>query len=125
MANQSTLDKLREMRMSVAAAAYQDQDTMRGVESMSFDERLAQIVDAEWDSRRSNKRVRLLRQAQLSCPDANVADIVYDADRGLDRSEMIELSNCTWITERRNVVLVGASGAGNYAGSPVMLGSGP
>ena len=112
MANQSTLDKLRGMRLSVAAAAYQDQDAMRGVEAMSFDERLAQIVDAEWDSRRSNKRVRLLRQAQLPCPDANVADIVYDADRGLDRSEMLELSNCTWVTERRNVVLVGASGAG-------------
>lgn len=97
MANQSTLDKLRGMRLSVAAAAYQDQDAMRGVEAMTFDERLAQIVDAEWDSRRSNKRVRLLRQAQLSCSDANVADIVYDADRGLDRSEMLELSNCTWV----------------------------
>jgi DNA replication protein DnaC len=87
-------------------------DIMERASNAGFDERLAQIVDAEWDSRRSNKRVRLLRQAQLSCPDANVADIVYDADRGLDRSEMIELSNCTWVTERRNVVLVGASGAG-------------
>jgi len=40
---------------------------------------------------------------------ANVADIVYVADRGLDRFEMLELSNCAWVTERRNVVLIGAS----------------
>lgn len=122
MASQSTLDKLREMRMSVAAAAYQDQDSMRGVEGMSFDERLAQIVDAEWDSRRANRRMRLLRQAQLPYPDASVADIIYDPDRGIDRSEMLELSNCTWVTDRRNVVFVGASGSGkSWMGSALSV----
>lgn len=66
MANQSTIDRLCGMRLSLMAHAYADQDAMPGVDGMSFDERLAQIVDAEWDGRRTNKRARLLRQAQLA-----------------------------------------------------------
>ena len=79
---------------------------------MGFDERLAMIVDAEWDARRTNKRLRYLRQAGFPDPEANVADIRYDDDRRLDRAQMLELSNCTWVAGRKNVVITGASGAG-------------
>ena len=112
MANQSTMDRLCGMRLSLMAHAYADQDAMPGVDGMSFDERLAQIVDAEWDGRRTNKRARLLRQAQLACPEARVADVRWDPDRKLDRSQVMELSNCTWVTDRRNVVITGATGPG-------------
>lgn len=111
-ASQSTMDKLYSMRMSVMAQAYRDQEESPGVADMTFDERLAMIVDAEWDARRVNKRTRLLRQAGFSDPEANVADIRYDADRRLDRGKMAELSNCGWIRDHRNVVITGASGAG-------------
>jgi len=70
------------------------------------------IVDAEWDARRANKRTRLLRGARFPAPDANVDDVRYDADRKLDRGRIMELSNCGWIKDRRNVVITGASGAG-------------
>lgn len=112
MANQSTIDRLCSMRLSVMAHAYADQDGMPGVQEMSFDERLAQVVDAEWDSRRTNKRARLLRQARLSCPEARVADVRWDPDRKLDRALIMELSNCSWVVDRRNVVITGATGSG-------------
>ncbi len=112
MANQSTIDRLCGMRLSLMAHAYANQDAAPGVDGMSFDERLAQIVDAEWDGRRTNKRARLLRQAQLACPEARVADVRWDPDRRLDRSQIMELSNCTWVTDRRNVVITGATGSG-------------
>lgn len=70
------------------------------------------IVDAEWDSRRINKRTRLLRQAAFSDPEANVIDIRYDADRKLDKVKIAELANCEWVKAHRNVVITGASGAG-------------
>ena len=65
-ASQTTMDKLYGMRLSVMAQAYRDQEEMLGVADMTFDERFAMIVDAEWDSRRINKRTRLLRQAAFS-----------------------------------------------------------
>ena len=111
-ASQSTMDKLYSMRLSVMAQAYRDQEESPGVADMTFDERFAMIVDAEWDARRVNKRTRLLRQAGFSDPEANVADIRYDADRKLDKAKMVELSNCEWVRNHRNVLVTGASGAG-------------
>lgn len=112
MALQTTMDKLIGMRLSMMARAYADQDTMAGVHEMTFEERFAQLVDAEWDSRRTNKRARLLRQATLSCPEARVGDIKWYADRRLDRAFVMELSNCTWVTDRKNLVITGATGSG-------------
>ena len=112
MASQSTMDKLYGMRLSVMAQAYRDQEESPGAADMTFDERFAMVVDAEWDARRANKRTRLLRQAAFAEPEANVADVRYDADRKLDRAKIAELSNCEWIKNHRNVLVTGASGAG-------------
>ena len=112
MAMEQTIDKLYEMRMTTMARAYREQREAPGIDELSFDERLAMIVDAEWDSRRANKRQRLLRQANFSAPDASVLDVRYDIDRKLDRNQITELANCTWIKERRNLIITGATGSG-------------
>ena len=65
-AMQSTMDKLFEMRMTAMARAYRDVEDAPGAADMDFDELLAMIVDAEWDARRVNRRMRLLRQASFS-----------------------------------------------------------
>lgn len=112
MSNATTMDRLCSMRLSRMAAAYRDQDGDPGVAGMSFDERLALMVDAEWDARRGNKRARLLAQARLAFPDARLSDVRYDPDRRLDRSRMAELAGCTWVGAHTNVVLTGATGSG-------------
>ena len=62
-----TLRKMRDMRMAGMADAYSEQMADRLVyDQMPFDDRLAMLVDAEWDARRANKRTRLLRQAAVS-----------------------------------------------------------
>lgn len=111
-ASQSTMDKLYSMKMSVMAQAYRDQEEASGVAQMTFDERFAMIVDAEWDARRANKRTRLLRQAGFSEPEANVSDVLYYEDRKLDKVKITELSNCEWVRNHRNLVITGASGSG-------------
>ena len=111
-ATQSTIDKLYEMRMTTMARAYRDQEDALGIAEMDFDERLAMLVDAEWDTRRTNKRIRLLRQAAFCTPEANIADVRYDPDRKLNRDKIVELSGCDWIRKARNVILTGATGSG-------------
>lgn len=112
MANQATTDKLYSLRLSIMAQAYRDQKETPGMADMTFDERFAMLVDAEWDARRNNKRARLLRQANFSDPQANILDIRYDSDRKLDKSKMLELSNCEWIRNHKNLIFTGASGSG-------------
>ena len=112
MSMEESMNKLHELRLSAMARAYRDQDDAPGIADMTFDERFSMLVDAEWDSRRANKRTRLLRGAGFAEPDANMADVRYDPDRKLDRTQMLELSNCKWVRHKRNIVLTGASGAG-------------
>lgn len=93
MTKESTMGRLHQMRMSVMARTCREQEEAPGVEEMTFDERFAMLVDAKWDSRRSNKRVRILRAAGLAEPGANVMDVRYDVDRKLDKRQIRELGN--------------------------------
>ena len=112
MASETTLNKLFEMKLSSFARAYRDQEEDSAYLSMDFDERFSLLVDAEWDSRRINKRTRLLRSANFSVREANICDIHYDADRKLDKAKMAELAQCKWIDEGLNVIITGSTGAG-------------
>ena len=54
----------------------------------------------------------VFNQALALCNSGDVHDVRYDDDRKLNRSLILELSNCTWIAGKRNVIITGASGAG-------------
>lgn len=112
MANESTISKLIEMRLSPMAQTYREQQERVDICTMSFDERFSMLVDAEWDTRRINKRTRLLRSANFSVPGANVCDVSYDADRKLDKTKIMELANATWIDECLNLIITGSTGSG-------------
>ncbi len=52
-----------------------------------------------------------LRQTNFPEYDAHIADVRYDDDRRLDRVQMLELPNCSWIASGRNII-TGTSRAG-------------
>ena len=66
MIRQSTIELLKEMRFSAMASELErqlaDEESYR---EMSFEDRLAMLVDAEWNRRQSNKYTRCLHNANL------------------------------------------------------------
>lgn len=112
MINQATIDKLREMQLDTMAEAFHAQESAPAIAALSFADRLGLLVDAEWSARRSRKLTRLIRGAQLHFPGACVEDIEYHADRKLDQALIAKLSTCTYVADRHNIILLGASGAG-------------
>jgi len=117
MVNEATVDKLRDMQLDTMAAAFRAQESDPSVASLSFADRLGLLVDAEWSERRSRRLTRLIRGAQLHFPSACVEDIEYHDDRKLDKALISKLSTCTYIQDRHNIVILGASGAGKtYVG---------
>lgn len=62
--------------------------------SLSFEERLGLLVDAEWSVRQSRRLLRLIRSAQLYFPGACIEDIEYHADRKLDKALITKFSTC-------------------------------
>lgn len=64
MINQSTIDTLKQMRFSAMAKELESQlsdpDTYS---SLGFEERIALLVDAEWNRRQANKLAKCIRDA--------------------------------------------------------------
>lgn len=112
MLTENTANKLREMHLSIMASALKEQLTEPQFQSMSFEDRLGLIVDKEWCARKNNHLKRLVKQASFSEPNACVEDIEYHPDRNLDKNQIARLSTCNYITERHNVMLLGATGSG-------------
>ena len=88
MTVQSTIDKLRELRLSAMAGAFEDQCRTGGLQGLSFEDRFGILVDREWESRRNNRLARLIRSAGFRYPGACMEDIEYHADRKLDRGKL-------------------------------------
>ena len=70
------------------------------------------MVDIEWARRKSNRLLRLIQKADLKFGSASVEDIHYLPDRKLDKAQIARLASCQYITEKRNVIIMGAAGNG-------------
>lgn len=112
MLNEPTVEKLKVMRLDALAAAWLEQQGKPDVGSLSFDERFAMLVDAEWLYRENRRLRRALKEAKLRLGQACVEDIDYAAKRELDRAVMRQLATCRWVDEHQNVVVTGATGTG-------------
>ena len=113
MIRQPTVDLLREMRFGGMASELErqlaDSESFR---ELSFEDRLALLVDAEWNRRQKNKYQRCLHNARLSIPNATVEGIEYYEDRKLSRKDFTLLSTCKYIEDEHHIIFKGASGNG-------------
>ena len=94
MTNQSTIDKLIEMRLSSMADAFRIQMNDTTMKEVSFEDRFGMLVDVEYTTRKNNRLKRLIRQAELEQPDASIAAIDYQSGRKLSKSLINRLATC-------------------------------
>ena len=113
MKNSATIESLKAMRFSAMAAELerqlQDPSTYA---HMGFEERVALLVDAEWNSRQNNKLARCIRDARFAEPGAAVEDIEYYEDRHLDKAQLLRFATCDFIAKNHHIIFKGASGNG-------------
>lgn len=112
MLNETTVTKLYEMKMNIMAQSFKEQLQNPEFNSMQFEERFGLIVDSEWGTRKSNKLIRLIKNAGYEFNNACVEDIDYRADRKLDRAQITALATCNYIIEHHNIIILGATGNG-------------
>ena len=112
MTNQSTIDKLIEMRLSSMADAFRIQMDDSTMKEVPFEDRFGMLVDVEYTSRKNNRLKRLIRQAELEQPDASIAAIDYQSGRKLNKALISRLATCEYISEYRNIFITGATGSG-------------
>lgn len=107
-----TLDQLRTLRLEGMAKALEEQLQMSDIEDLSFEDRLALLIDREATERASRRLRTRLRQAKLRQGNACVEDVDYRTRRGLDKGLFLNLSSCQWVAQHRNVLITGPTGVG-------------
>ena len=86
MTNESTINKLIEMRLTAMADAFRIQKDDSSMKDVPFEDRFGMLVDIEYTSRKNNRLKRLIRKADFEQPDASVAAIDYHSGRKLNKA---------------------------------------
>ena len=80
--------------------------------AMTFEARLALLVDRELAVRADRKRVRLLQNARLKYPEASIENAEFSDVRGIDRRVLTTLALSGWIDRGDSILLGGPTGVG-------------
>ena len=111
MLNQQTIEKLAALKLNGMAENFTLQLQQPKMNDLSFEDRFAMIVDAQWDWKENSRMKRYLRDAKLKLP-ACVEDIDYKTQRGIDQSVMMRLIAGDWIKSFQNIIITGPTGVG-------------
>jgi DNA replication protein DnaC len=111
MTDEATISKMRAMKFISMADDFNSQILNKNYEQMSFEERFGIIIDNEWTRRENNRLSRLIKNANYSIKSACLENLDYSS-RDIDRKLITRLSDCNYIFEQRNIVLLGPTGGG-------------
>ena len=112
MLNPPTLETLHTLKLTAMATAWTTQQADAAVTGLSFDERFALLVEAEWVARENLRLTRTLQAAKLKLSQACVEAIDYAARRELDKALIRQLATGRWVAEHQAVLISGATGTG-------------
>jgi DNA replication protein DnaC len=93
------------------AAAVAEQQGSPQYATLSFEDRLALLVDTEWAAREQRKLTRRLRTAHLRYA-ASLEDVDFVTPRGLNRQVVLSLGTGAWIGAHENLIVTGPTGIG-------------
>lgn len=111
-----TQERLTALGLIGMARAFDDQRRQPDVTALSFEERLAMLIDRETIERENKRMVARLRFAALR-QEAIVEDVDLRAPRGLDRALFQKLAAGDWIDRKQNLLVIGPPDPASYCPS--------
>lgn len=99
MLNDETKRKLRLMNIGEFISAVDLQEDDPQLLALPFSERFQMAVDHVYQDKYNMKSERLIKQAKLRFPAADIHDIYYGEKRRLNRNLMGEIATCQYIEE--------------------------
>jgi len=111
-----TLATLMEQTAELSLSGFKEsllfQSENTSYQTLSFEERLYHLFEAEINQRQDKRIKRMLSVAKLKDSSASLDQVQYLAKRKLDKSQVLSLANCEFINKFQNILLTGATGTG-------------
>lgn len=112
MLQEPMMEKLAAMRLTGMMDALKTQEQDPATRELGFLERLALLVDHQWNWRQNQALARRLQVARLR-GNACVEEIDYRAARGLDKTVIRGLAQESgWVRNHENIFILGPTGVG-------------
>lgn len=103
--------KLRQMRLTGMARGWQALKETRQVHELSFGDGLEILIQREEEERKNNRFIRMIKGARFRYQ-ASLEELSYEPSRGLNKSMIVSLATCQYITKGESVLITGATGCG-------------
>jgi DNA replication protein DnaC len=99
------------MKLYGMAEAFRVQLETPHLHQLTFEDRLAMLVDQQWDWKQNRALTRRLQLAKFK-ESGVVEDIDFQHPRGLDRKLMLTLATSDWVRQHHNILFIGPTGIG-------------
>lgn len=109
--NTATLDKMRSMRLFGMLEAFDAMLKTAQSSQYTPDELIAHLIEAEWNDRYHRRLNRLIKNARFRYS-AQLSDIDYGVQRGLDKALLQRLAQGDFIRRAQNIIILGPTGVG-------------
>ena len=104
-------NELKSLRMPGMAQCWLSLQETRQSDSLSFNDGLQLLLQAEKDQRKENRNARLIKEARFRYH-ANIEEVIFDASRGVEKNKVMQLASCEFVRRGISVLITGAAGTG-------------
>jgi len=109
--NQTSLDKMKRMRLLGMYRAFKTSIETTKNEQLTSDEMTALLVDSEWDDRHNRSIERTLKNARFRYK-ATIEQLDFTLERGIDKNQIHRMADGEFINRKENILITGSTGTG-------------
>lgn len=109
--NEATVSKMKQMNLNGMSNAFKTAVESGKTDHYTIDQFVSMLINSEWDERHNRRIERSIKNARFHYK-SNIESINFEESRNLDRTQILRLADCEFITKNQNILITGSTGVG-------------
>jgi len=111
MNNNATVEKMRALRFTGMANAFEVALASRQHQKYTPDELMAYLIEQEWEYRQNKHIQSLVMRAKFRYT-ATIEELQFAGTRNLDKNNVLRLASGNYLESKENIIITGSTGVG-------------